>query len=333
MNSKDKIGKIERALARLECHKTECSLCPRECKVNRLNDEKGICQSGNQALVSHALLHFGEEPVLSGYQDASQTKLAKSSLSSPGSGAIFFSGCNLKCLFCQNYQLSWLLKGRPVSDEKLAEMMLDLQDKGALNINLVSPTHLTLPILHALKIAYGQGLHLPLVYNSNGYEKAEVIESFEGIVDIYLPDLKYYSPEVSKKFSGASDYFQQASRAIREMYSQQPELVLSDEEIAQKGLIIRHLVLPGQVEDSLAILEWVQKNLSTSVCLSLMSQYHPCFRAPEEIQRALTPREYKQIIERALELGFENLFIQPEPFKADEHLIPDFNLKDPFRWK
>lgn len=332
MNSKDKIGKIERALARLERHETECSLCPRDCKVNRQNDEKGVCQSGKQALVSHALLHFGEEPVLSGYQGASPTKLSTSS-SPSGSGTIFFSGCNLKCLFCQNYQLSWLLKGRPVPDEELAGMMLDLQDKGGLNINLVSPTHLTLPILRALKIAYSRGLHLPLVYNSNGYEKAEVIESLEGIVDIYLPDLKYYSPEVSKKFSGASDYFQQASRAIQEMYFQQPELVLSAEETARKGLIIRHLVLPGQAQDSLAILEWVKKNLSPSVCLSLMSQYHPCFRAPEEIQRALTPQEYERITARALELGFENLFIQPEPFKAAEHLLPDFNLKNPFRWK
>ncbi len=327
--ARQKIEKIEAALEKLKAHELECKLCPRECGTNRRKGKKGFCQSGNTAALSHALLHFGEEPVLSGLEDSAKARIADQRA---GSGTIFFSGCNLKCSFCQNYQLSWLNQGNTVSDEELAQMMLHLQEKGGLNINLVSPSHLVLPILRALRIAYLKGLRLPLVYNSNGYEKAEIIRALEGIIDIYLPDLKYHSPAVAEKFSNAPDYFERASLAIKEMYLQQPELILSEDEMAQAGLIIRHLVLPGQTEDSLAILEWVAKNLSTSVCLSLMSQYHPCFKAPPEIQRNITPEEYKEVLARAGELGFNSLFIQPEPFAQAEHLIPDFSLKDPFKW-
>lgn len=327
----DKLKRIERALDNLSGLELECRLCPRECKVNRRTGQKGICQSTHQAALSHALLHFGEEPVISGLEDCAKAEGQSVSLPS-GSGTIFFSGCNLKCLFCQNYQLSWLNKGEVVSDEELARKMLLLQEKGALNINLVSPTHLILPILRALRIAYEQGLELPIVYNSNGYEKAEVLKNLEGIIDIYLPDLKYFSPEVSGRFSNAPDYFQKASLAVKEMHRQQPELLLSEKEAALNGLIIRHLVLPGQVKDSLLILDWIAQNLHTSVCLSLMSQYHPCFKAPPEIQRNLTPEEYNRVISRAEELGFETMFTQPESFADAQHLIPDFDLKDPFKW-
>jgi len=328
---KDKIERIEHALNSLSEFETDCQLCPRECRVNRKKDEKGICQTGRRSSLSHALLHYGEEPVLSGHRDWVKNKKQNRD-SVPGSGTIFFTGCNLKCLFCQNFQLSWLNEGRTVSDEELASIMLDLQKKGALNINLVSPTHMVIPILRALRLACAEGLNLPLVWNSNGYEKADILKFLEGIIDIYLPDLKYFSPGVAGKFSGASNYFAFASRALQEMYCQQPALILDKKEIAQKGLIIRHLILPGQAEDSLAILEWAAKNLSLSVWLSLMSQYHPCFKAPLEIQRPLFQKEYEMVIDKAEKLGFENLFIQPETFRSDEHLVPDFNQPDPFKW-
>jgi putative pyruvate formate lyase activating enzyme len=327
----DKLEKIEGAIARLAAQETRCTLCPRKCGIDRSRSEKGICRSGTQASLSHALLHYGEEPVLSGHEDCRQSG-PKANLRS-GSGTIFFTGCNLKCLFCQNYQLSWLGEGRAVEDSELARIMIGLQEKGALNINLVSPTHLIVPILRALKIAYAEGLRLPLVYNSNGYERAEIIRQLEGIVDIYLPDLKYFSPQVAEKYSAAADYFSHASRAIREMARQKPELILDEKEIALRGLIIRHLILPGNGEDSLAILSWIRKNISAAVTLSLMSQYHPSFRAPEDIRRPLSSPEYQAVLDKAEELGFESLFVQPPSFDPGEHLVPDFRLNDPFPWK
>lgn len=250
-----------------------------------------------------------------------------------GSGTIFFTGCNLKCLFCQNYQLSWLLEGAEVTDEELAGMMLDLQAQGALNINLVSPTHVVLPILRALRIALGRGLRLPLVWNSNGYDGLDVIRALEGIIDIYLPDLKYHSPALSKKYSAAANYFDHAAAALREMSVQQPVLETGQEGTARRGLIVRHLVLPGAADDSLFLLRWMSENLSPYIGLSLMSQYRPCYEAPEEIRRSLTPEEYKPVADLAVELGFDRLFLQPEPFRPDEHLVPDFRKKKPFRWE
>jgi len=329
-----KIVRIERALAQLSEHEAFCALCPRECRINRKGGEVGVCQSGAQASLSHALIHYGEEPVLSG--SPITTRSSANSRSVPparGSGTIFFTGCNLKCLFCQNYELSWLRHGRTVIDQELASLMLDLEKKGAYNINLVSPSHLIIPILRGLKIAYASGLRIPIVYNSNGYEKVDVIEKLAGIIDVYLPDLKYCSPDVAAKFSGAPDYFSHARLSVQEMFCQQPALVLDDREIAQKGLIIRHLILPGQTADSLAILDWLAQQLPRSVPLSLMSQYHPCFRAPAEIQRPLAVDEYRTVLTRAKELGFESLFIQPEGFEPDEHLVPDFSRPDPFKWR
>ena len=331
MNALRKTDRIDSALARLQTHEVNCHLCPRDCGINRAAGEKGFCESGNMATVSHALLHFGEEPVLSGPEDCvggqSMTGLKRS-----GSGTIFFAGCNLKCWFCQNYQLSWLGQGRPVTDEELARLMLGLQDKGALNINLVSPSHLILPILRALRIAYSNGLEIPLVSNSNGYEKASVLAHLEGIIDLYLPDLKYFSPDLALRFSGAAGYFSQAGEADEEMAFQQPILVLNDQGIAERGLIVRHLVLPGQVKDSTAVLEWLAGEFGSRIAVSLMSQYHPCYRAPEGLQRPLFPEEYKEVLSRALELGFERMFIQPEAFGQEDHLFPDFDRAKPFCW-
>jgi len=326
-----KIEKIQKALENLVHNEAECRLCPRECRVDRSRGEKGFCQMANQASVSHVILHYGEEPILSGHHDCTKTTKTEHHLRQ-GSGALFFSGCNLKCLFCQNYQLSWFNKGTEFSSEELSTHMLNLQKKGALNINLVSPTHLIIPILKALKSAYEHGLELPLVYNSNGYERAEVIRQLDGIVDIYLPDLKYFSPRMSAKFSGAEDYFDYASTTIQEMFRQQPELICNDSDVAERGIIIRHLILPGQSEDSIHILGWIACNLSGQVGLSLMSQYYPCFKAPPSLQRTLDPKEYAKVLDRAFELELENLFYQSESFSPNEHLLPDFDRGDPFEW-
>ncbi len=329
----DKAGLIDAALARLSPLEAECTLCPRICRVDRRAAATGICRTGAVARVSHALLHFGEEPVLSGHEDCSRT-VAGDGRGAGGSGTIFFGGCNLKCLFCQNYQLSWLDEGDPVDDDALAAMMLDLQGRGALNINLVSPTHVILPVLRALQAVWARGgLSVPIVYNSNGYDSAGVIAALEGIVDIYLPDLKYVSPALSARYSGAPDYFGKASAAVREMSVQQPVLELDPKGIARRGLIVRHLVLPGRAEDSVAVLRWIREHLSPFIGLSLMSQYRPCHKAPEEIRRPVSPEEYRRVADTALELGFENLFLQPEPFGPEEHRVPDFDRKDPFDWK
>ncbi len=313
-----KLERVDKALARLSPLETSCTLCPRDCRVDRTAGAGGVCRTGHLASVSHALLHFGEEPAISGKS---------------GSGTIFFTGCNLKCLFCQNYQLSWLLEGRPVSDEALAAMMLDLQAQGARNINLVSPSHVVLPILRALRLALAGGLELPLVWNSNGYDGLEVVRALEGVVDVYLPDLKYHSPELSRRYSAAPDYFENAAAAVKEMSLQQPALDIGPGGTARRGLVVRHLILPGAVEDTLVILEWIGRNLSPFIGLSLMSQYHPCFRAPEELQRGVSAGEYRRAADAALALGLDQLFLQPEPFQADEHLMPDFRNEKPFRWK
>lgn len=313
-----KLELVDKALARLSPLEARCTLCPRDCGVDRTRGAGGVCRTGSRAAVSHALLHFGEEPAISGRE---------------GSGTIFFSGCNLKCLFCQNYQLSWLLEGRPVTDEELADMMLDLQARGALNINLVSPSHVVLPVLRALRLALPRGLDLPIVWNSNGYDGLEVVRALEGIVDVYLPDLKYRSPDLARRYSAAPDYFEKAALAVKEMSLQQPALDLGAGGTARRGLVVRHLVLPGAVEDTLALLAWIGRELSPFIGLSLMSQYHPCYNAPEELQRGVTAEEYRRAAEAAQALGLEQLFLQPEPFQADEHLVPDFRKNEPFRWK
>jgi putative pyruvate formate lyase activating enzyme len=328
---KQKLKKIEEALFHLAKQETECKLCPRECGVNRKSGEKGFCQTTDRIKLSHAVLHFGEEPALSGIHDCAK-EMGKIFNPRSGSGALFFSGCNLKCCFCQNYQLSWLNQGEELAPDEMAAQMIALQNKGALNINLVSPTHILLPILKALQTAYTQGLHIPLVYNSNGYEKAEVIQHLEGIVDIYLPDCKYFSPRLSQAFSQASDYFPHASVSIREMSRQMPQMAWDDQDMVQTGLIIRHMILPGQSEDSMKILEWIAQNCPEGIALSLMSQYKPCHKAPPSLQRSLEVEEYNRIVEKALELNFATLFIQPEPFKPKEHRTPDFDGENPFDW-
>lgn len=315
----DKLQKIQAALKVLAEHELSCRLCPRQCGVDRKNGQIGFCGIGAQARVSHALLHFGEEPILSGSIHQ-------------GSGTIFFSGCGLKCCFCQNYQISQLYQGRDLEETEVAETFLDLQQKGALNINLVTPSHVLLPILKALYIAIQNGLNIPLVYNCSGYERSEVIKQLDGIIDIYLPDLKYFTSALAKKLSGAPDYFKNAGPALVEMYCQQPIFNIDKAGLLKKGMLVRHLVLPGKRTESIRLLSWLAGNLSPAIGLSLMSQYHPCFQVDSEFNLTLSLAEYQQVLKQAEKLGFENIYAQPEPFSRGENLLPDFNNKKPFKW-
>lgn len=326
----EKLRRIDRALADLSRQETDCALCPRSCHVDRRRGPLGYCRTGTKAGVASALLHFGEEPVLSGTHDCAD---AGGEFSSRGSGTIFFSECNLRCLYCQNFQISWQGRGRTASDEELAGLMLDLQNRGALNINLVSPTHVILPVLRALRIAVERGLALPLVYNSGGYENVETIERLAGIVDIYLPDCKYALTDPAARLSGAADYFDRARPALQEMFVQKPDLDLDDRGIARSGMIVRHLVLPGQIPNSMAVLDWLAETFKPTIALSLMSQYRPCWRAPRDLDRPVAPDEYRTVFDRARALGFDPLFAQPGLFAGEDHLNPDFDRARPFRWK
>ncbi|MBN1938477.1 MAG: radical SAM protein [Candidatus Aminicenantes bacterium] len=330
MPATDKIRRVERALADLASNEADCRLCPRDCRVDRRRGLTGYCGIGARAVVSTALLHFGEEPVLSGTGNCG-TK--ETPAEAPGSGTVFFSGCNLRCLFCQNYQISWQRGGREVGDEELAGMMLVLQEQGAANLNLVSPSHVLLPILRALRLALQRGFSLPVVYNTNGYDNIEIIERLNGIVDVYLPDCKYTRPEPAARYSGAADYFDKARAAIQDMFVQKPDLICNDRGLAVSGTIVRHLVLPGQVADSLAVLDWLAETFRPTIPLSLMSQYRPCWKAPVELRRGLRPEEYRMVLLKAKSSGFDPLFAQPNLFEAEDHLNPDFERDEPFRWK
>ncbi len=325
-----KIHLIEKALRGLAPHRLRCHLCPRACSVNRQMGERGFCGIGRLPVVSHSCLHFGEEPPLSGYYDYKEDVSTGSS--SSGSGTIFFAGCNLRCIFCQNYQISHQIHGSITSIEALASAIVSLQEKGALNINLVTPTHIILPLLEALKIAFSRGLRIPLVYNTSAYESIETIAQLSGIVDIYLPDFKYFNEETARRLSSAPDYPERASEAIKEMYNQVGNLELDGEGTARKGMIIRHLLLPNHSQESCSILEWIAANLSNQVAVSLMSQFSPCTTVPDEINRGITKAEYERVRARAEELGFENLYLQPFTFEPEDHLLPDFERDDPFPW-
>ena len=326
-----KIRLINNAIDELSNSSSGCQLCPRMCHVNRNKGEIGFCGVGNRAIVAHHCLHFGEEPCLSGYYDYKEKLQTGSSLS--GSGTVFFSGCNLKCIYCQNYQISWQVVGSHVSTDKLASIFLFLQEKKALNINLVTPTHVVLSILKALKKAFALGFNIPIVYNTSAYDSCETIQHLDGIIDIYLPDFKYYNWDSARRFSAAPDYPDKAIRAIKEMYRQVGNLEIDKEGNAKNGLIIRHLILPGHMEESCTILEWIAATISTHVHISLMSQFHPCNGVPDEINREISNNEYRGVLNKAKELGFENVYIQAYPSNFKEHLLPDFRQEDPFSWK
>ncbi len=273
-----------------------CRMCPRRCGARRIDGETGVCGVGDSVRVASYNLHFGEEPPITGTR---------------GSGTVFFSGCPLKCIFCQNYPISHLGNGQVYSIEELAGIFLNLQKRGAHNINLVSPTPYLHHIVQALEIASDKGLRLPIVNNTSGYERLEVVRMLDGIVDIWLPDFKYHDPELAREVSAAPGYPEKAYAAIDEMFSQVGELRLDDGGIAISGTIIRHLVLPGHTENSKRVLDVIAQSPFKKSCLSLMSQYFPAYKAPDSpLSRRLNPEEYAEVKEYAVEKGFESGWFQ-----------------------
>lgn len=289
-----------------------CKICPRECGISRTNGIKGLCGAGKRLRVAKAALHFWEEPCLSGTR---------------GSGAIFFSHCNLKCVFCQNYDISQQDKGKELFLEEFVEICMHLQQKGAHNINLVSPTHYAPLLKDGLEKARKRGLEIPVIYNSNGYEKVETLRALEGLIDIYLPDLKYFDDKLARKYSQADKYFFYASQAVQEMGRQVGNPVFDEEGIMKKGLLIRHLLLPGQEKDSRKILEWIAGKMSPDTYVSVMGQYTPVYRAQEypELNKKITKAEYEDIIEYFFSVGLHNGFMQGLD-AAEKTFIPDFDL-------
>ena len=289
----------------------ECRACPFECGVDR-SVELGVCRAPEQFEVSLAQLHHWEEPPISGTR---------------GSGAIFFSHCNLRCRFCQNYDISQLGQGREVTSERLLAIMFELEQQGAHNVNLVSPTHYSDQLLPVLEHARAK-LKVPIVWNSNGYEKADTIRRLEGLVQVYLPDLKYHSDELARACSSAPDYFRHASAAVTEMKRQVGRNRYDEHGIIEKGLIIRHLVLPGHADDSKQILNWVHDDLGPRTHVSLMSQYYPVHRAAElpGMNRRLGSDEYDDVRRRFEELGFDEGFAQ-ELSSAKRDYTPEFDGK------
>jgi putative pyruvate formate lyase activating enzyme len=269
---------------------SSCELCPRRCKVNRLKDEKGICQTGKLAYISSFGPHFGEEAPLVGRN---------------GSGTIFFTHCNLGCIFCQNYDISHLGEGYPETDEELAEAMLRLKRMECHNINFVTPTHVIAQILRALPLAIEKGLDLPLVYNTGGYDLVSTLELLEGVFDIYMPDFKYSDSEVAKRFSNAPDYPEIVKSALKEMHRQTGDLITDNKGIAQRGLIIRHLVLPENLAGTEEVMRFISSELSKDSYVNVMDQYHPAYKANEflPLDRRITSEEYNSAIKTTKKYG------------------------------
>lgn len=286
-----------------------CSICPRNCAVQR-NIKTGVCGVSENFRVARAAPHFWEEPCLSG------TK---------GSGTVFFSGCNLGCVYCQNQQVSHKAFGKDVSPDELKSVFDRLLESGVHNLNLVTPTHFV-PMLAKVLAEYKSPV--PVVYNSSGYEKAETLKMLEGLVDVYLPDIKYFDSAPALKYSGAEDYFEYASKAILEMHRQVGSVELDENGIAQKGLIIRHMVLPGNISQAVKVFEWVSRNLPSDTYISVMRQYTPFGKAKDmpPINRKLSSREYSIVKAKILALGFENCNFQSGE-AATESFIPNFNLE------
>ena len=314
-------GELERRAQILEKMLESCNICPHNCGVNRLNDEIARCYSGYKPIVSAYVPHFGEEPPLVGVN---------------GAGNIFFGNCNLRCVYCQNYQISqnWKIEKRnEVVIEQLAEIMLELQDMGCHNIGLVSPTHFVPQIVKALCIAVEKGLRLPLVYNTNAYDSVEVLKLLDGIIDIYLPDIKYSDDEMAWRYSKIKDYVKHSRLAIKEMWRQVGSKLVIEDGILKRGLIIRHLILPNDIAGSENSLRWIAEELGTDVALSVMAQYYPTNKAFSYplISRKIMFSEYIAVIELLDKFGFENGWIQEFEGSPDFY-CPDFsNREEPFK--
>jgi putative pyruvate formate lyase activating enzyme len=292
---------------------TSCTSCPRDCKVDRINGEYGICTSGHLPIVSSYTAHFGEEPVLSGTH---------------GAGNIFFGNCNLKCIYCQNFEISQnpnIEKQKEVTHNRLAEIMIELQNKTCHNIGLVSPTHFSATILKSIYLAAQQGLNLPIIYNTNGYDSVEMLKHYDGVIDIYLPDFKYGNNEYAKKYSLVDNYFEKTKEAIKEMYRQVGDELVYNGDVVVRGLIIRHLILPNDLSDSERVFKFIAEELSPKVHISLMSQYYPTNKAYKDIliDRALRNSEYDKALQLLEKYGLHNGWIQE--MESQQNYRPHFN--------
>lgn len=287
---------------------TRCKICPHKCGVNREKKEIGRCKSTDKIKIGLYSLHNFEEPCISGKN---------------GSGTVFFSNCNLNCVYCQNYEISQQGKGKEISIEELADIFIKQQNRKAENINLVTPTSYILQIIEAIIIARNKGLNIPIIYNTNGYENVETLKLLEGYIDVYLPDLKYYDNELSKKYSKIDNYFEIATKAIQEMYRQVGAPIFNKQGMIKKGLMIRHLVLPNNIENSKKILKWIKENLDEKVYVNIMAQYFPTYKAKEmkDLNRKLTKEEYKEIEKYVYELDIKNGYMQ-ELGEHEEEYVP-----------
>jgi putative pyruvate formate lyase activating enzyme len=287
-------GLLREKIQQLRSSLSACNLCPRNCGVDRLNGETGICNTGEKARVSSYTPHFGEERPLVGTR---------------GSGTIFFTYCNLLCKFCQNYDISHQGRGEEVTDTELADMMLYLQDIGCHNINFVTPSHVVTQILSALEIAILKGLRIPLVYNTGGYDNLSTIKILNGVIDIYMPDFKFWSAEVAKKYCRAKDYPEMIRLVIKEMYNQVGDLIINDGGIAVRGILIRHLVMPNGLAGTREVMRFIAQNLSINTYVNIMAQYRPCGEAysDKNISRTITMKEYYAAIQMAKEEGITRL--------------------------
>ncbi|MFC1899314.1 radical SAM protein [Chloroflexota bacterium] len=309
-------GELKKRAERLEARLSACDICPHNCGVNRLNGEQGICHSAALPIVASVCAHHGEEPAISG---------------SRGSGTIFFGNCNLSCIYCQNHQISQVWEKQRANEtdcSTLAKHMLYLQNELCChNINLVSPTHFVPLIVRAVLEAASLGLKIPLVYNTNGYDSALTLKELDGIIDIYLPDLRYANNKYAEKFSKAEDYVTHSHAAIKEMYRQTGNLVTDDDGIAERGLVVRHLILPAMLSGSRKSLTWLAEEISPEVTVSLMAQYSPLFRAGQTtmLNRKITLAEYNYVLALLDELGMKNGWTQ-EMESAGKY-IPDFERK------
>lgn len=288
-----------------------CVLCPHKCNVNRNKGELGRCKMNSNIKIALYSLHKFEEPCISGKN---------------GSGTIFFTGCNLSCIYCQNYKISQEHIGKEITVERLAEIFIEQQEKGAENINLVTPTMYVYHIIEAIDLARKSGLKIPIVYNSNGYESLETLKLLEGYIDIYLPDLKYAVDKIGKKYSKTDNYFEIATNAVKEMYRQVGAPKFNKQGIIQKGLIIRHLILPNNILNSKLILNWIKNNIDENVYISLMAQYFPTYLAKNEssINRKVNEREYNSIINYMEKIGLKKGYIQ-DLEENEEQYVPDFD--------
>jgi putative pyruvate formate lyase activating enzyme len=293
----------------------KCELCPRRCKVNRLKGERGFCGIADKVVIAHYGAHFGEEPPITGTQ---------------GSGNIFFASCNMRCIYCQNYQISHKNLGKEFSIEELVELFFSLEKQGLHNINLVSPSPYVPLIAAAIREAKEKGIGIPFVYNTNAYEHVDTIRGLDGLIDIYLPDFKYWNKHIAKKLSDAKDYPDYAKSSLLEMKRQVGDLFVEDG-IAKKGMLIRHLVLPNNLAGSKQVLTWIKDNLGRETHISLMSQYYPLHKAYTYtlLNRKITEKEYDVLINRLIEDGFENVFIQE--LDSAPLYVPDFEMAEPFR--